>query len=70
MKKNSRGYQKGLSKNISFLGGGNRFTVPKCMVCKRCLDDETKMRCEVPDEIFDAPYEEECNKGIKFKEMK
>lgn len=73
-----KGYQMkqgNLSKNTSFLGGGNSSAVPKCMICKHCITDSNKMKCKafpdgIPDAVFEEPYEKECKKGIKFQNMK
>jgi hypothetical protein len=67
--------QESLLKNTSFLGGGNRFTLPKCVLCRHCMESETEIKCKtfpngVPDEVLEAPYEEECKPGVKFEEMK
>ena len=67
--------QKNLSKSISFIGGGHRFTLPKCDICKHFIvdNDPTKYSCKafpngIPDGIIWEDEEKECNNGIKFEE--
>lgn len=59
----------------TFLLGGDRFTLPKCVFCKNFIDGEDGdgMVCEafpkgIPDNVLWEPEEKECNNGIKFEE--
>lgn len=66
--------QRNSSENTYILGG-NRLTLPKCMLCDNFLEDENKqvMRCKafpggIPNGVIWEPEEKECNNGIKFEE--
>lgn len=66
--------QKSSLKNTYILGG-NRFTLPKCMLCDNFIDDDSEqnMRCKafpngIPDHVLWESFDKECNKGIMFKE--
>lgn len=66
--------QENLLKNTSFLGGGHKLTLPKCMMCDNFTEDKKDniMRCKafpdgIPKDILWESEEKECNKGIKYK---
>lgn len=68
--------QKDLSENTYILGG-NRFTLPKCMLCNHFMDDgnDNDMRCiafpeGIPDTVLWDDIDKECNNGIKFEDGK
>ena len=59
----------------TYILGGNRFTVPKCMLCGNFIDgdNEKDMRCKafpdgIPDRTLWESFDKECNNGIKFEE--
>lgn len=59
----------------TFLLGGDRFTLPKCIFCKNFIDEkkEDGMICDafpegIPDDIMWESEENECNNGIKYEE--
>lgn len=59
-------------KNISFLGGGFRMTLPKCDLCKWFREESCT--CEafpqgIPDEKLWADNEETCNGKYKYEEV-
>ena len=65
---------KNLSENISFIGGGFRMTLPKCMLCSNFNENSEEMTCKafpdgIPEDVIFSGYEEECKNGIKFKEF-
>ena len=66
--------QETLLKNKSFIGGGHRFTLPKCMLCDNFIEDgnEKDMRCRafpegIPDRVLWESVDKDCNNGIKFE---
>lgn len=66
--------QENLSENISFIGGGFRMTLPKCMLCSNFNENSEEMTCKafpdgIPEDVIFSGYEEECKNGIKFKEF-
>ena len=59
----------------TFLLGGYRLTIPKCIFCKNFIEgeEEDRMICTafpegIPDNIMWDPEENECNNGIKYEE--
>nr|DAJ01868.1 MAG TPA: hypothetical protein [Caudoviricetes sp.] len=67
--------QENLLENISFIGGGHSFELPKCMLCKNLIEDDEKMICkafpnEIPEDVIFSGYEEECKQGAMFEPMK
>lgn len=68
--------QKNSSKNTYILGG-SRFTLPKCMLCDNFIEDDDKhtMRCKafpegIPDTVLWDDIDKECKNGIKFEDGK
>lgn len=66
--------QKYSSKNTYVLGG-NRFTLPKCMLCDHFIEDDNgkDMRCVafpegIPESVLWDGIDKECNNRIKFEE--
>ena len=58
--------QENLSENISFIGGGFRTTLPKCMLCSNFNENSEEMTCKafpdgIPEDVIFSGYEEECN---------
>lgn len=65
--------QTNLSENTYILGG-NRFSLPKCMLCDHFIDDgnDKDMRCKafpegIPDTVLWDDIDKECNNKIKFE---
>ena len=61
--------QENLSENISFIGGGFRMTLPKCMLCSNFNENSEEMTCKafpdgIPEDVIFSGYEEECKNGI------
>ncbi len=59
-----------------YILGGNRFTLPKCMLCEHFIDDNREdMRCAafpegIPDTVLWDAFDLKCNSGIKFADGK
>ena len=57
----------------TFLLGGDRFTLPKCMLCRNFIDDEKEIpTCTafpdgIPHDIMWDPDDKERKDGIKFE---
>jgi hypothetical protein len=65
------------SSNNTYILGGNRLTLPKCMLCDHFIDDgnDKVMRCVafpegIPNTVLWDDIDKECNAGIKFEDGK
>ena len=65
--------QENLSENISFIGGGFRMTLPKCMLCSNFNENSEEMTCKafpegIPDEKLWADEDDVCNGKYRYEE--